>query len=126
LPFAYLHIAYVGAINSKADSGAYLMETIGAGSPRVDVEEVIDGVVDDLQYVGVSCDKDIGLELLDASNSLGRVVAWIASDMGDKDPLTLALKAVELAQHTTCNASVDIAIDNFQRFESRYLVGKLQ
>ena len=38
LPLAYLHIAYIAAINSKADSGAYLMETIGAGSPRVDVE----------------------------------------------------------------------------------------
>ena len=71
LPFANLHIADIGAVDSEADGGAYLVETIGARSTRVDVEKVVDGVEDDLQYVGMSCDKDVGLELLDAGNSLG-------------------------------------------------------
>ena len=70
--------------------------------------------------------KNVGFGGLYHPYRLGGVVAWITADMGYQHPLTFALKAVKLVIDASHNTTIDIAIDSFQRFECRYLVGQSQ
>ena len=57
------------------------METVAAGSAGVEVKQVVNGVVDDLENVGVPRDEDFRAQRLDPRYGLRGVVAGIAADV---------------------------------------------
>jgi hypothetical protein len=64
-PFADFHVADVGAVDGEAQGAAHLVETVAAGSAGVEVKQVVNGVVDDLENVGVPRDEDFRAQRLD-------------------------------------------------------------
>ena len=74
-PFADFHVADVGAVDGEAQGAAHLVETVAAGSAGVEVKQVVNGVVDDLENVGVPRDEDFRAQRLDPRYGLRGVVA---------------------------------------------------
>ena len=105
-PFADFHVADVGAVDGEAQGAAHLVETVAAGSAGVEVKQVVNGVVDDLENVGVPRDEDFRAQRLDPRYGLRGVVAGIAADVGHQDAHPFALEGEKFA----VGASHDTAI----------------
>lgn len=125
-PFADFHVADVGTVDGEAQGAAHLVETVAAGSAGVEVKQVVNGVVDDLENVGVPRDEDFRAQRLDPRYGLRGVVAGIAADVGHQDAHPFALEGEKFAVGASHDTSVDIAIDGPQGFERRDLVGDLR
>ena len=59
-PFANLHITDVVTIDYKTYGGANLVKSIDARCSWVDVQELVDRVIYDLQYVRVPGNENLG------------------------------------------------------------------
>ena len=58
--FQNLHVAHILAIDRQANGGAHLVESVHAGSARIDGQELIDGVELHLEDVRVARDEEFG------------------------------------------------------------------
>ena len=70
----------------------------------------------------VSCDKYLGLRHVDMLQRLGCVVSWVAADVCHQHLYALCLEEVELWEHTTHYAAVDISIHALKWLEGSYFI----
>ena len=101
------------------------MKSVAACSSWVYVEQVVDLIVDKFEDMGVACDEDFGLTLLDFLQCFGVVVAWIAANVGHQHSHLLALEVCKLGVVVPYRAVVYISKNGFQRLEGSNLVSTL-
>ena len=63
-PLADLHVAHFGAVDYEPYGRAHLVEPVLPGGAGIDVQQVVDGIVDDLQDMRMSGNEKLGVQLL--------------------------------------------------------------
>mgnify|MGYP005790055129 CR=1 FL=1 len=124
-PLSDLHVANLLSVDDESQGAADLVESVASGGSRIEVKQVVNGVVDHLQNMGVSGDEQFGTDGLDAGYDFGGVVAGIASDVGHQHAHPLAVETEEFGIDPPHDAAVDVAVDGPQGFEGGDLVGYL-
>ena len=106
-----LHIADLATIDFEAYGGAYSVRSILACGTRIDVEQIVNRIVDDLENMRVAGNKDLGTAGLNLRHGTGIVSARITSDMGHQYVALLDTEKGKVVECAAGDASVDIAVD---------------
>ena len=123
-PLADLHVAHVAAVDRKAHGRADLVESELPGGPGIDCQQVVDGIVDDLEDVGMPGDEEFQVHGLDFLYGARIVMAGITPDVGHQHLHPFAFESQECGVDAAGHAAVDIAAHGTQRLESSNPVGE--
>ena len=100
------------------------MESELPGGSGIDRQQVVDGVVGHLEYMGVPGDEELRTHGLDLGDGARVVAARIAPDVGHQHPDALAFEREELGIDAAGQSAVDVAADGPERFEGGDPVGQ--
>ena len=101
------------------------MEAELPGGSGVDMEQVVDGIVDDFEDVGMPGDEEFRVHGLDFLHGARVVMAGITSDVGHQHLHPLALEGLERGIDAAGHAAVDVAAHGAERLECGDPVGQL-
>ena len=89
-------------------------------------QQVVDGVVGHLEYMGVPGDEELRTHGLDLGDGARVVAARIAPDVGHQHLHLLAAEGEEVGVDAAGHAAVDVARDGAQGLEGGNAVGQLE
>jgi len=108
-PLADLHVAHLRAVDRKAHGRADLVEAVFARCAGVDVQQVVDRIVHDLEYMGVPRDEEFGVHAADSGQRPRVVAAGVAADVGHQHPHAFAVEDVEVGVDAARERVVDVS-----------------
>ena len=120
-----LHIMDIAIVNMEPESRPNYMKTLYACRSGIDYQHIPFLVTHDLQYMGMSADKDVRMILIYQFKSASVVSSGIASDMGHQNLHSLTLKETMERMDEPKVMIVAIARHPYQRLETVNFCGKV-